>query len=114
MVAQMSGNKACHPFFKPSDIHFLTVSDFPLVAAERFEEDNDPEACLDEFSSENHGYEETETSSQGNEVLYTNYTPNSEFPTPLYTHNYLSDFICRRSIDHCRILESGTRNLKTA
>ena len=79
---------------------------FPLVA-EWFEEGDDPEACLDEFSSANHEYEETETSSQGNEVLYTNYTLNSEFPTPLYTHNYLTDFICRHSIDHCRILELG-------
>ena len=59
---------------------------FPLVA-EWFEEDNDPEACLDEFSGENHKYVETETStgalmfpSQGNDS-YTNYTLNSEFPT---------------------------------
>ena len=88
---------------------------YPSVA-ERFEEDDDPDACLGGSSSANHEYEETETStsaptfpSQENEVLYTDYTLNSEFPTPLYTDNYLTDFICCCSIDHCRILELGIR-----
>jgi hypothetical protein len=90
---------------------------FPSVA-ERFEEDDDPDACLGGSSSANHEYVETETStsastfpSQENEVLYTDYTLNNEFPTvpPLYTDNYLTDFIRCCSIDHCRILELGIR-----
>jgi hypothetical protein len=81
---------------------------FPSVA-ERFEEDDDPEACLDESSSANHEYEEIETSASapmfGNEVLYTNYTLNSEFPSCLYTHGYLTDFVCCCSINYRRVLE---------
>src|SRR5271155_4209155 len=83
---------------------------FPSVA-ERFKEDDDPEACLDESSSATHEYEETETSASapmfGNEVIYTNYTLNSEFPSCFYTHGYLTDFVCCHSINYRRVLELG-------
>jgi hypothetical protein len=91
---------------------------FPSVA-EQLEERDDPEACLDESSSHGatreYGEAKTSTSasnysfihpntnlsvldsesifpSQGleNEVLYTNYTLNGEFPTSFYTYNSLT------------------------
>jgi hypothetical protein len=97
----------------------LLFPDHFALTAEQFEEDNDPDAGLNKSCSATHEYEETTTSmsasmadclftcqntnislldselmlsSQGNEVLYTNYTLNSEIPTPCQTHNLLTYF----------------------